>query len=102
VRHVEHDRVLAPALDKGVELVLDVLGLLPRKARNRIESTIALAGETVAGFAILDLGLKLLLRNFVPWRSLQYSTLDPPPPRGAVDLFPAIALSTATKAIASI
>jgi hypothetical protein len=63
VRHVEHDRVLPPALDKGIQLVLDVLGLLPGKPRHRIESAIALAGETVAGLAIVDLGLELPLRS---------------------------------------
>jgi hypothetical protein len=50
----------APMLDESSQLILDVFGLLSRQPRHGIVAMITLAGQTVAGLAIGDLGLKVI------------------------------------------
>src|ERR1700730_1045745 len=57
VRHIEHDIVGAAVLDKGAELILQILGLLAGEARNRKISLIALRRRPVTVFAIREFGL---------------------------------------------
>ena len=52
VRDVEHDRVGSPALDKGPQLGLDVVGLLSRQSRHREISQIALSRSPWQVFSI--------------------------------------------------
>ena len=61
MRDVEHDRVGAPALDEGPQLVLDVLRLLSGQSRHREISEITLSRQPVAGLAIFQLGLEAAL-----------------------------------------
>ena len=66
MRHVEHDRIDAAALDEGAELVLDIFGLLTRKPRHRIIAAIAFARETVARLAIIGLPLEAAFGRDTP------------------------------------
>src|SRR5579872_5477283 len=58
MRDIEHDRVGAPSLDEGLQLSLDIFGLLSRKARHGKISEVALAREAVTGLAIFKLGFQ--------------------------------------------
>jgi hypothetical protein len=63
MRHIEHHGVGAPALDKRLQLILKVFGLLSRQSRHRIRSTKPLPRHPVTGFAIGDLGVEFLFGN---------------------------------------
>src|SRR5665213_1938612 len=60
-RHIRHDRARPPALNEGPQLILEVLGLLSRESWHGKISAVTLPRQPVAGFAIFQLGLKLLL-----------------------------------------
>ena len=68
MRHVEHHGVHAPALDEGLELVLQIFRLLPGETRHRIGAAEALARNAVAGLAIGEFGLELGARRRVRLR----------------------------------
>ena len=55
---IGHDRIGAPALDEGAQLVLDILRLLPRQPRHREPSEVSLRRQSVAGLAIFNLGFE--------------------------------------------
>jgi hypothetical protein len=57
---VEHDGVRSPPLNEGSQLILKVFGLLSSQSRHRICSAKTLSRHPMTGFAILDLGLKVL------------------------------------------
>lgn len=63
MRHVEHHGIRPPAIDKGLQLIFQVLGLLSCKSRHGKGPTKPLPRHPVAGLAIGDLGLKFSLRN---------------------------------------
>ena len=63
LRHVAHDRMHAPVLNKGPELIYDVIDLLPRKPRYRRNAMKALPRRLVADLAFFDLGLKVSRRG---------------------------------------
>ena len=58
--HAVHISIFPPVLDKGLQLILDVLGLLSREPRDRIEAMITFPRYAVARRAIFYLGLKRL------------------------------------------
>src|ERR1700730_2360929 len=62
-RHVIHKFIPPPALNKSLQLILEVLVLLPREPWHGKKSTITLPRQPVARFAIFYLGLKGLLRK---------------------------------------
>jgi hypothetical protein len=62
-RHPGHEGARPLALNKGPQLILQVLGLLSGKPRHRVRSTISLSGQTVASFAVLYFGLKVAFGN---------------------------------------
>jgi hypothetical protein len=55
MRNIKHDVIGAPALNEGLQLVLNVLGLLASQARYWEISVIALSRGTVAILAVSDL-----------------------------------------------
>src|SRR6516162_4334185 len=63
VRHTVHELVLPPAVDERVQLVLEILGLLPGEARDRVGAMIALPVRAVTGLAIGELRVEVLLRD---------------------------------------
>ena len=54
--------VRSPSLNEGSQLILKVFGLLSRQSRHRICSAETLSRQPMTGFAILDLGVKVLTR----------------------------------------
>src|SRR5690242_10123369 len=60
VCNLEHELVRATALDKGVQLIFEVLGLLTRETRYGAISPIALPRRLMALAAVLDLCLQLV------------------------------------------
>jgi hypothetical protein len=61
MRHVKHHGVCAPSLDERAQLILKVLGLLPCKSGHGKGAAKTLPRQPMAGFAVLQLGLKILL-----------------------------------------
>src|SRR5262249_30203476 len=57
-RHLIHDVIRAPVLNKGSQLILEVLGLLSRKSWDGIVSVITLPRKSVALLTVLEFGLK--------------------------------------------
>ena len=62
MRHVEEKVAIPPALDKGAQLIFDIVGLLSGEPRDRQISTIALSRQPVAILAVFRLGLHLAAR----------------------------------------
>src|SRR5215831_4142636 len=62
-RHMIHDVIRAPVLNKGSQLILEVLGLLSRKSWDGIVSVITLPRKSVALLTVLEFGLKAVLRS---------------------------------------
>jgi hypothetical protein len=60
MRHIKHDIVCPPVLDKGPQLIFQVLGLLSRETRYRKISAIPLRRWTVTILAVPYLGLKVI------------------------------------------
>ena len=60
MRDVEHDVVGAPMLDKGAQLIFQILGLLSGKPRDREVAAIALRRRPVTVFAVAELGLNVV------------------------------------------
>src|SRR3974390_1348739 len=71
MRHVEHHPVRSSALDECLHLILQVFGLLARQSRHRKGAAKSLRGYTVAGLAIVRLGLWLLRRDRARWSVLR-------------------------------
>src|SRR6516162_3192111 len=67
IGHLGHEETRALALDQGTQLILEVLGLLPRKSRHGDRSTITLSRQTMAGFAVFYFGLKLAFGHRCLW-----------------------------------
>ena len=63
VRHVEHHGIRPPAFDKCLQLIRDIFRLLARESRHREGSPKALPVYSVAGLAIISLGLERLCGN---------------------------------------
>src|SRR5579871_5594340 len=61
--NIEHDRIRAPFLNEGLELILDVFGLLPGEPGHWKRPSKSLAGQPVAGLAILQLALQVAARD---------------------------------------
>ena len=61
--HVAHHRVQAPAIDEGLQLVLDVVRLLAREAGHRIRPYEAARRQPMTGFTITSLGFEFLRPN---------------------------------------
>ena len=63
MRHVKHDIVRSPVLNKSPQLILQIFGLLSCKPRYRIKSTITLSRWPMAVLAVPNLSFKTLLRD---------------------------------------
>jgi hypothetical protein len=59
VPDVEHDVARPLVLNKGLQLILQVLGWLARQPRNRVIAMKTLRRNAVADFAIAKLGVDL-------------------------------------------
>jgi hypothetical protein len=57
------DVIRAPVLNKGSQLILEILGLLSRKSWNGIVSVITLPQKSVALLTVLEFGLEAMLRS---------------------------------------
>jgi hypothetical protein len=68
---VEHDIVCSPMLDESLQLIFQIYGLLSSEARYRVIATETLCRNAMADFAILQLGLNLLVRDGILARILR-------------------------------
>jgi hypothetical protein len=60
---VEHDVVCSSMLNESLQLIFQICGLLSGKAWYRVIATETLRRNPMADFAILQLGLNLLVRD---------------------------------------
>ena len=60
---VEHDVVCSPMLNESLQLIFQICGLLSGEAWYRVKTTETLRRNTMADFAILQLGLDFLVRD---------------------------------------
>ena len=58
---VEHDIVCSPMLDESLQLIFQICGLLSGEAWYRVKTTETLRRNTMADFAILQLGPDFLV-----------------------------------------
>ncbi len=63
LRHVDHNRMHSPVLNKGSQLIYEVVDLLPREPWYGRNATKTLSRRLVADLAIFNLGLKVSRRG---------------------------------------